>query len=73
MIIERGYCLPDCNLEPDEGDAPLCPICHRETDTLYRNEDYEIVGCDGCLKAIDAWDWEAENNKKEYKGKCLTR
>lgn len=57
-----GYSLPDLQpLEPqDDGEAPSCPICYRETDTLYRNQDHDIVGCDNCLKAIDAWDWQAE-------------
>ncbi len=35
---------------------PRCPVCGEETDTLYRGQAGEIVGCDGCLDRIDAWE-----------------
>jgi len=55
-----GY-MPDvAPHEPPEGDMPRCPVCGAETDTLYRNKEYEIAGCDHCLTYIDAWDWQAE-------------
>lgn len=58
------YTLPDHpiirNLEltgyPDgqEPECPRCPICHQQCDTIYR-AGTEIVGCDRCLEAVDAW------------------
>lgn len=65
MIVQRGYQIPDPPLEPDDYDVPRCPCCGNPTDTLYRNEHYEIVGCDNCLKYIDAWDWAAEQEDEE--------
>lgn len=33
---------------------PLCPICGREADTVYINEDGEVVGCTECITTRDA-------------------
>ena len=36
---------------------PICPVCGAETDTVYVDKrTYDIVGCDACIKAEDAWD-----------------
>lgn len=35
---------------------PHCPICGAECEKVYRDKWYEIVGCDECMTAIDAWD-----------------
>lgn len=37
---------------------PICPVCGDECETIYRNSDYEIVGCDECVKTYDAWEVE---------------
>lgn len=39
-----------------EPKYPICPVCDAETDTFYRNYYGEIVGCDMCIKAVDAWE-----------------
>jgi hypothetical protein len=39
-----------------EPETPRCPVCRSETDTLYRNDNFDIVGCDECLTAYDAWE-----------------
>ena len=39
-----------------EAQYPKCPICNEETDTFYRNSEYDIVGCGICITSIDAWD-----------------
>ena len=38
-----------------EPEYPHCPVCGEECDTVYKNKDYEILGCDVCLRAVDAW------------------
>ena len=43
--------------EPPEEPLPRCPVCGEETDTFYQNQDGDIVGCDQCVKALDAWDY----------------
>lgn len=46
--------------EPDGKAAlfPICPICGAECVTLYEAElcgIYEIVGCEECVREMDAW------------------
>lgn len=42
--------------EPPEEKPPRCPVCLAETDTFYRNRDYDIIGCDCCVRSVDAWE-----------------
>lgn len=37
---------------------PICPMCGEECDTVYRNKNLEIVGCEGCISWVDAWEEE---------------
>jgi len=39
-----------------EPTYPRCPICGEECETIYKSKDYEIVGCDCCIRMTDAWD-----------------
>mgnify|MGYP001659084809 CR=1 FL=1 len=39
-----------------ESRYPRCPICGCECEDIYINKDFEIVGCDICLKQTDAWE-----------------
>ena len=43
---------------PDGKDpqAPICPVCGEETDTVYTDYGGEIVGCSNCLTPHDAWE-----------------
>lgn len=43
--------LEDRELE----EYPHCPVCGEECEKVYRNRDFEIVGCDCCLDDLDAW------------------
>ena len=62
------YDIPDHpvirNLErtgyPDgkEPEYPRCPICGAECETIYRDKDGDIFGCDECVDTKDAWDVE---------------
>ena len=36
--------------------VPRCPVCGQECETVYKTKDYEIVGCDLCLRPVDAWE-----------------
>lgn len=42
--------------EGREPDQPVCPICGRECETIYRNRDGVIFACDGCVESCEAWD-----------------
>lgn len=35
---------------------PICPVCGAECETVQRDKDMEIVGCDVCLDPQDAWE-----------------
>lgn len=43
---------------PPEAPFPICPVCGEETDTYYKNDSGEIVGCDHCVRTVDAWEEE---------------
>jgi len=50
--LRTGY--PANHKEPE---PPICPVCGRECETVYRAGRYgEIVGCDNCIIECDAWD-----------------
>lgn len=37
-----------------EPPAPICPICEKECETIYKDLHKDIVGCDNCIKTYDA-------------------
>lgn len=39
-----------------EPTYPRCPVCGEECDTIYKNADLDIVGCDNCVATVDAWE-----------------
>lgn len=34
-----------------EPEYPICPICGEECETIYKSKDYDIVGCDECIRS----------------------
>lgn len=56
MRSVNAYWEPERPVEPKGYDLPRCPVCGEETDTLYKNAEGEIVGCDACIREVDAWD-----------------
>lgn len=42
---------------PDGKDPeyPICPVCGAECETIYKDQEGAIVGCDGCVSIQDAW------------------
>lgn len=52
--------IPERSIDPPAPTIwPRCPVCGAETDTLYRNQSMDIVGCDGCIRPVDAWEGTA--------------
>lgn len=37
----------------------ICPVCEEECETYYM-VGTEIIGCDGCISTVDAYDYEYE-------------
>ena len=46
------------NDEPNLGRMPICPICGQECDLVYKDYRNEIIGCDDCLTAFNAYEEE---------------
>ena len=54
--MQRECDLPERPLvPPEEPPTPVCPICGGECDTYFKR-DGEIVGCDQCISACNAWE-----------------
>ena len=43
-----------------EPEYPICPICGEECEIIYRDKYLDAVGCDGCILAVDAWDYKTK-------------
>lgn len=41
----------------DDYGVPTCPECGEECETIYTNDAGDVIGCDCCIHAVDAWDW----------------
>lgn len=52
-----GWGVNDYPGEPKQAPIPKCPVCGMETDTFYKDAYGDIVGCDNCISAVDAWDY----------------
>ena len=39
-----------------EPTYPHCPVCGEECDTIYKDKEHDIVGCDNCVSTADAWE-----------------
>lgn len=40
----------------NDGREPRCPVCGESCNTIYRNAEGDVVGCNECLTAVDAWE-----------------
>lgn len=56
-----GWGVNDYPGEPKQAPIPKCPVCGMETDTFYKDAYGDIVGCDNCISAVDAWDYVQED------------
>lgn len=39
---------------------PEYPVCGNFTEIIYTNAIGDVIGCDCCLDAVDAWEWQDE-------------
>lgn len=42
--------------EREYPESVRCPVCGKTCDTLYKQQDGEIFGCENCVEVMDAWD-----------------
>ena len=48
-----------------EAETIYCPICGAEDpEDLWTDSDGEVVGCECCLKRVDAYDFIAEMKRR---------
>ena len=40
----------------NDGKVPICPVCGVQCETIYKDWTGDIVGCDDCITARDAWE-----------------
>ena len=41
------------------ADPPECPVCGRRCITIYMSRsNREVIGCDKCIREVDAWDYQ---------------
>lgn len=50
-------------LDPPDRRNPVCPVCGWECETVVKNLNGEVIGCDNCLDIEDAYFWEEENDE----------
>lgn len=45
---------------PDgEPERPTCPCCGKECETIYADFSKYVLGCNHCVEAVDAWEWQS--------------
>ena len=44
-------------MPPYDTPEVLCPICGKECETIYTDDNDDVVGCDRCIHQEDAIDW----------------
>ena len=54
MTEETGY--------PTKARWPRCPVCGDTAETIYKDIWGDIVGCDNCVEALNAWEWNDESD-----------
>lgn len=35
---------------------PICPVCGAECETLYKDKWGDVIGCEDCVTAVEAWE-----------------
>jgi hypothetical protein len=46
---------------PEKRPVPVCPVCGWECETIYLDTNRNPVGCDNCIDAMDAYEWEEQD------------
>lgn len=54
--VTSGRECTGCMACQPESEAPVCPVCGKESDVFYLDKANDIIGCDECIAAQDAWE-----------------
>lgn len=62
-----GWGVHDYPEPPEDNpeDYPHCPVCGEWCDTIYKDRNREVVGCENCINTNDAWDCDECFPEKE--------
>lgn len=41
-----------------DDDNTDCPCCGKEAEIYYLDKDDNIIGCDECIRFVDAFEWK---------------
>lgn len=53
--------IPEPSLDPPdllEREDTRCPVCGGLCEEFYKNKNNDIIGCECCIKRVDAWEEE---------------
>lgn len=56
-----GWGVHDYPGPPPEKPVPVCPVCGMECETLYLDMNRNRIGCENCINAVDAYEWEEQD------------
>lgn len=59
-----GWGVHDYPGPPPEKPVPVCPVCGNECETVYIDQNGNVVCCDVCIEkefwVRDAWEWQED-------------
>ena len=63
--------LPDAPSHVKPGEVPFddeevnCPICGAVCETIFKDVDGDVCGCDVCIKRMDAYEYQRERDSAD--------
>ena len=63
--------LPDAPSRVKPGEVPFddeevtCPICGAVCETIFKDIDGDVCGCDVCIKRMDAYEYQKERDSED--------
>ena len=46
-------------------DPVYCPVCRERCETIYKKDPWLVIGCENCVRRIDAQDWIVDQESEE--------
>ena len=43
----------------------LCPCCGKEAESYYLDSDDNIIGCEECIRCVDACEWYGDHKEDD--------
>ena len=50
---------------PFDDEEVTCPICGAMCETIYKDVDGDVCGCDVCIKRMDAYEYQRERDSAD--------